>query len=299
METITAAVGAAAPHAEPASRTTPMINLPPPALKKVWRQALALTIVTVLAGCANHDFGEVHPVLVTDGIHDWIGRDSGRPKRVPPSRFEYTDDERALRDLAYPLIEPPFDRQQWYSVAGEYGLYRANSADYGRYSERLESMWRRSPSSRYSQLIDDIRNDITRMSQFFETAGRVIDIDQKRQKSMTYISDLGKKEHENALRRVRENAHVVAIVQQSSPTVSLHTILLLSGLLLLRLRRKRSKPSDQSNCWKIRSRDISSRRPPGYASQVWRRRTRSFPGSRRFGLPHAPRRDDGTLCNRH
>jgi len=215
VETITAAVGGAAPHAEPASRTTPMRNLPPPALRKMWRQALALTIVTFLAGCANHDFGEVHPVLVTDGIHDWIGRDSGRPKRAPPSRFEYTDDERALRDLAYPLIEPPFDRQQWYSVAGEYGLYRANSADYRRYSERLESMWRRSPSSRYSQLIDDIRNDITRMSQFFETAGRVIDIDQKRQKSMTYISDLGKKEHENALRRVRENAHVVAIVQQS------------------------------------------------------------------------------------
>lgn len=193
----------------------PMINLPPPALRKMWRQALVLTIATFLAGCANHDFGEVHPVLVTDGIHDWIGRDSDGPKRVPPSRFEYTDDERALRDLAYPLIEPPFDRQQWYAVAGEYGLYRANSADYKRYSERLESTWRRSPSSRYSQLIDDVRNDITRMSQFFETASRVIDIDQKRQKSMAYVSDLTKKEHINALRRIRENAHVVAIVQQS------------------------------------------------------------------------------------
>ncbi len=213
--TITAAVGGAGPHADRAHQITPMRNLPPPALKKVWRQALALIIVTFLAGCANHDFGEVNPVLVTDGIHDWIGRDSGGPKRIPPSRFEYTDDERALRDLAYPLIEPPYDRQQWYSVAGEYGLYRANSADYRRYSERLESMWRRSPSSRYSQLTDDIRNDITRMSQFFETASRVIDIDQKRQKSMTYISDLGKKEHVNALRRIRENAHVVAIVQQS------------------------------------------------------------------------------------
>ena len=53
------------------------------------------------------------------------------------------------------------------------------------------------------------------MSQFFETAGRVIDIDQKRQKSMTYVFDLGKKERVNALRRMRENAHVVAIVQQS------------------------------------------------------------------------------------
>ena len=211
-----AAVGDAALHVDRANRRiTPMRNSPPPALKKMWRQVLALTIATFLAGCANHDFGEVNPVLVTDGIHDWIGRDSGGPKRVAPSRFEYTDDERALRDLAYPLIEPPFDRQQWYAVAGEYGLYRANPADYRRYSKRLESSWRRSPSSRYSQLVDDIRNDITRMSQFFETASRVIDIDQKRQKSMAYVSDLSKKEHVNALRRIRENAHVVAIVQQS------------------------------------------------------------------------------------
>jgi hypothetical protein len=214
--TITAAGGGAAPRADWSNHpNNPMRNLPPPALKKVWRQTLALFAVTFLAGCANYDFGEVHPVLVTDGIHDWLGRDSGGPNRVPPSRFEYTDDERALRDFAYPLIEPPFDRQQWYSVAGEYGLYRANSADHRKYFERLESTWRRSPSSRYAQLIDDIRNDITRMSQFFETAGRVIDIDQKRQKSMTYVFDLGKKERVNALRRMRENAHVVAIVQQS------------------------------------------------------------------------------------
>jgi hypothetical protein len=192
-----------------------MRNIQPPALKKVWRQTLVLIGVTFLAGCANSDFGEINPVLVTDGIHDWIGRDSSRRNRVPPSRFEYTDDERALRDLAYPLIEPPYDRQQWYSVAGEYGLYRATSADHRKYFERLETTWHRSPSSRYSQFIDDVRNDITRMSQFFETAGRVIDIDQKRQKSLAFVSDLNKKEHLDAVRRMRENAHVVAIVQQS------------------------------------------------------------------------------------
>jgi hypothetical protein len=213
--TITVVAAAAALHANRSNhRTSPMKNLPPPALKKVWRQTLALIAVTFLAGCANYNFGEINPELVTDGIHDWIGQNSAGP-RVPPSRFEYTDDERALRDLAYPLIEPPFDRQQWYSVAGEYGLYRANSADHRKYFVRLESTWQRSPSARYSQLIDDIRNDITRMSQFFETAGRVADIDRKRQKSMTYISDLNKKERINALRRIRENAHVVAIVQQS------------------------------------------------------------------------------------
>jgi hypothetical protein len=53
---------------------------------------------------------------------------------------------------------------------------------------------RRSPSAVYARLIDDIRNDTTRLSQFFETAGRVIDIDQKRQKSLAYVSPLNKAE---------------------------------------------------------------------------------------------------------
>jgi hypothetical protein len=74
---------------------------------------------------------------------------------------------------------------------------------------------RRSPSAAYARLIDDIRNDTTRLSQFFETAGRVIDIDQKRQKSLAYVSPLNKAERANALRRVRENINVLDIVRIS------------------------------------------------------------------------------------
>ncbi|HET9714840.1 MAG TPA: hypothetical protein VFP60_01530 [Pseudolabrys sp.] len=177
--------------------------------------AVGLLACCLLAQCANGDFGEVNPTLVTDGIHDWIGRDSAGPRPVPPSRFEYTDDERMLRDLAYPLIEPPYDRQKWYSVAGEYGLYRATSSDYQKYFDRLMEECHRSPTAVYARLTDDVRNDTTRLSQFFETAGRVIDIDHKRQKSLSYVSALSKSERANALRRIRENAHVVSIVRQS------------------------------------------------------------------------------------
>jgi hypothetical protein len=198
-----------------------MNSLPqPPTRKNAWARMMALAVSTLLAGCANGDFGEVNPTLVTDGIHDWIGRDAVAPK--PPSVFEYTDDERALRDLAYPLIEPPYDRQKWYSVAGEYGLVRFTMEHRAKYYERLARNdverlfeYNRSPSSRYARLIDDIRNDTTRLSQFFETAGRVIDIDQKRKKSLAYITDLNKAEWVNAKRRIRENAHVVKIVRYS------------------------------------------------------------------------------------
>jgi hypothetical protein len=78
----------------------------------------------ILVGCPNADFGRVRSSLVTDDIHNWVGRDAARDAGAPISLFPLTDDERLLRDLAYPLIEPPYDRQRWYSVLGEWGVTR-------------------------------------------------------------------------------------------------------------------------------------------------------------------------------
>jgi hypothetical protein len=179
--------------------------------RRLFRSYALLLSALMLAGCANGDFGEVHDYLVADGIHDWVGRDT-----VPkPSTFEYTDDERALRDHAYPLIEPPYDRQRWYSIAGEYGLIRPSlRGDRVAYVNHLMSANHRSPSSRYAQLIDDIRNDSTRITPFFEVAGRVVDMDHKRRKSLPHVTPVAH-ETKNALRRIKENAHVVHIVRIS------------------------------------------------------------------------------------
>jgi hypothetical protein len=101
---------------------------------------------SLLAGCANADFSEVNPTLVSDGIHDRVGPYA---TGSVPSKFELTDDERALRDPGYPLIETPYDRQPWYSVAGEYGVYRPKrgpSFDRTVYANRLLSSYDRSPS---------------------------------------------------------------------------------------------------------------------------------------------------------
>lgn len=203
---------------------------------------MAFAVMSLLGGCGttNGDFGEVQPYLASDGIHDWVGPYA---TGSVPSKFELTDDERALRDLAYPLIDPPYDRQQWYSVAGEYGLYRpARGPAFDRtayakwllsgdgpsplasYSAKLEgvrhdvttflSPHERSPSVRYARLMDDVRNDMTQLPQFFETATRVLDIDQKRQKSMALVSAISPAERKNAERRMRENAAIVALTRE-------------------------------------------------------------------------------------
>lgn len=180
---------------------------------------LALTALVLLAGCATRsDFAEVHPSLVRDDMHDWIGRAAVAGRPGPASSFDLTDDERSLRDLAYPLLQPPYDWGQWYSVAGEYGLIgqdQRTNFDRTAYANRLLSASARSPTARYAQLTEDIRNDTTRLPQFFEAAGRVVDVDAKRRKSLAYVSAGKPTERENALRRIQENARIVAMVRTS------------------------------------------------------------------------------------
>src|SRR3984957_10676158 len=98
-----------------------MRNPPPLTQAFIWRRRiLAFAALSMLGGCGtpNGDFGEVQPYLVRDDIHDWVGPYA---TGSVPSKFELTDDERALRDLSYPLIEAPYQRQQWFSVVAEYG----------------------------------------------------------------------------------------------------------------------------------------------------------------------------------
>lgn len=179
------------------------------------RRHFLVCLALLLGGCANYDFDEIRPLLVRDSIHDWVGPAAAGG---PDSSFDLTDDERALRDLAYPLIEPPYDRHKWYSIAGEYGLLareRRRAVDTHAYASRLLGKDFRSPAARYSHLIDDIHNDTTRMPQFFETATRVLDTDQKRQMSLSYVSELSRGERDNALRRIDVNKEIVAWVRES------------------------------------------------------------------------------------
>lgn len=177
--------------------------------------AVAL-FAAALAGCSTQgDFGDVRPMLVSDGIHDWM---SPTATGKPASLFELTDDERLLRDLGYPLIEPPYDRRQWYSVLNEYGhnaaAYRVGMTPV-QYANSILSPRYRSPSGRYGKLIEDVRNDLTRMPPFFEVGSRVLGIDIKRQQAMVHVSGLSPGERQNALRRIRENAAIVRWVQTS------------------------------------------------------------------------------------
>src|SRR5262249_8323920 len=132
---------------------------------------------------------------------------------------QLTDNERLLRDLAYPLVEPPLSRPAWKSVWGDYkplpSPWRQNVMfDRTMYGRNLIDEPHRSHMSRYSVLIDDVRNDITRFEPFYTAAARVVELDRKRNASLKLVSELSRRERAAAAARVGENACIVHGVQQ-------------------------------------------------------------------------------------
>ena len=182
------------------------------------RWAAAALTLTLLTGCSvNGDFGRVRQSLQRDDIHAWMDQAASRPISNPPWQHQLTDEERRLRDYAYPLIEPPCDRNRWYSVAAEYGRTGRPwpYPDRAAYASRLFQTPYRSQTARYSKLMEDIRNDVQRMGPFFASARIVADMDRKRGQRLAYVSGLANEEYDNTVSRIRENEAVVRWVQES------------------------------------------------------------------------------------
>ena len=118
----------------------------------------------LLTGCGTYsDFGRVRPSLVNDDTHAWMGPAVARgPATNLAWKHQLTEEERMLRDLAYPLIEPPYDRQQWYSVLGELGIGNRPwpYPDRNAYASRLFTTAYRSQTARYNRLIDRPRGEV-------------------------------------------------------------------------------------------------------------------------------------------
>ncbi|WP_035655310.1 hypothetical protein [Bradyrhizobium sp. STM 3809] len=195
----------------------------PDVMVRVRRAAPAVALILssgLLGACSGGDFGRTRADMRNDDMHKWIGAEATASVGVKPSQFQLTDNERQLRDLAYPLIEPPHSRPAWKTVFGDYqpsaSPWRQKVAfDRTAYGRALIDEPHRSHSSRYAQLIDDVRDDITRFEPFFASAIRVIDLDRKRDASMRYMTELSPREKADAVARMQENSLIVQWVQIS------------------------------------------------------------------------------------
>ena len=173
----------------------------------------------VLADCSGGDFGRTREDFRNDDMHRWLGAEATGSVGLKASQFQLTDGERQLRDQAYPFIEPPHSRPAWKSVFGDYQVlaspWRQKVVfDRTAYGRQLIDEPHRSDTSRYSLLIDDVRDDITRFEPFYSTAAKVLDLDRKRSASLAQVSQLSPRERADAVARMEENALIVQWVQQ-------------------------------------------------------------------------------------
>jgi hypothetical protein len=181
--------------------------------------ASSLLASAVLGGCAGGDFGRTRENARNDDMHRWLGIEATGSVGLRASQYQLTDNERLLRDLAYPLIEPPHSRPAWKTVFGDYQPLpapwrQAPAFDRTAYGRMLIDEPHRSHSSRYAQLMEDVRDDLTRFEPFFADAIKVFDLDKKRNASLSLVSDLSPRERDDAVARMQENTLIVQWVQQ-------------------------------------------------------------------------------------
>src|SRR5258708_4730539 len=190
--------------------------------RRVSISSSGLTLILLslaLGGCSGGDFGRTREDFRNDDMHRWIGGEVTGSVGLHASQFQLTDYERQLRDLAYPLIEPPHSRPAWKSAFGDYqplpSPWRQQVAfDRTAYGRTLIDEPHRSHSSRYAQLIEDVRDDITRFEPFFAAAIHVIDLDKKRNAALGSISELSPPHPTDALPPMQENSLIVQSFQQ-------------------------------------------------------------------------------------
>ncbi|WP_249158652.1 hypothetical protein [Bradyrhizobium tropiciagri] len=173
-----------------------------------------------LAGCSGGDFGRTRADFRNDDMHRWLGTEATNSIGMKSSQFQLTEHERQLRDLAYQFIEPPLSRPAWKSVFGDYqklpAPWRQNVVfDRTAYGRNLIDEPHRSFASRYSLLVDDVRDDITRFEPFFAIAAQVLELDCRRSASLRVIADVSPRERADAVARIEENALIVQWVQQA------------------------------------------------------------------------------------
>jgi hypothetical protein len=159
----------------------------------------------------------VRPSPLRDKVQALAGGAAAHRPFNSSRAFQLTDEERRLRDLAYPLIDPPYDRNRWDQLLAQHGLRsepRPHS-DRAAYAAHLFQTAYRSQTARYNRLTEDIRNDVTRVDPFIAVARYVIDMDRKREKALAHVSNLTPEERSKALQRIEENRTIVRLVHAS------------------------------------------------------------------------------------
>ncbi|MFN3224986.1 MAG: hypothetical protein ACE360_01890 [Hyphomicrobiales bacterium] len=193
----------------------------PNSCSSIWRACLAIACASALAGCAQTgDFGRQRPNVINDSLLPVLGMVSTYSAGEPVSHFNYTDDERTLRNLGWTLVVPTHAHDWIGRTAAE--LQRAEIVrrldlvlSPERYSELLSGQRYGSSEARYARIMDDAVKDMAAIQPYMAYVTRVRIADEQRINAAIGLPDIGASELAAAHGRIAENQRQIAWVKRA------------------------------------------------------------------------------------
>ncbi|MTI04359.1 hypothetical protein E1180_02365 [Roseibium denhamense] len=184
--------------------------------------ACGVTIAAGLSACVRPtgDFDRARPSVIHDKFMPATGEQAARLRGDPVSKFNYTNDEKLLRDRGWTLIRPPWTKDWIGGTMVELARTRVLPETEGRVPVDLYYLYLRSDKfkssdARYDKIASDATGDADLVLPFCEVALRVRKADDERLRVLDTKQLTTEEMYEGAKARVWENRVMTKWVGQA------------------------------------------------------------------------------------
>ena len=189
---------------------------------RFWVMAVTVLAGIVLTACTRPtgDFDRARPSVIHDRLMPAAGDEAARLRGDPVSKFNYTDDEKLMRNRGWTLIRPPWTKDWIGGTMVELSRTRVLPEVEGRvppdlYLIYLRSDKFRSSNARYDKIAADASGDAELVMPFCEVALRVKKADDERLRVLKNTPVTTEETYDGAKARVWENRVMIKWVGQA------------------------------------------------------------------------------------
>ncbi len=182
----------------------------------------AVLIAVSLAACTRPtgDFDRARPSVIHDRVMPAAGDEAARLRGDPVSKFNYTNDEKQMRNRGWTLIRPPWTKDWIGGTMVELSRTRVLPEVEGRVPPDLYLIYLRSDKfqssdARYDKIAADASGDAELVMPFCEVALRVKAADDERLRVLQNKPVKSEETYDGAKARVWENRVMIKWVGQA------------------------------------------------------------------------------------
>ncbi|WP_269581439.1 hypothetical protein [Roseibium sp. Sym1] len=182
----------------------------------------ALLVAAGLAACVRPtgDFDRARPSVIHDKLMPAAGDEAARLRGDPVSKFNYTNDEKLMRNRGWTLIRPPWTKDWIGGTMVELSRTRVLPEVEGRVPPDLYLIYLRSDKfqssdARYDKIAADASGDAELVMPFCEVALRVKKADDERLRILQNKPVTTEETYDGAKARVWENRVMIKWVGQA------------------------------------------------------------------------------------